>query len=133
MTLHAHPQQLQILMCDFDRGGFRPPEMVKMRPVVVVSPKRYNATTCLVVPLSSVEPVPMLPFHHRMDDASMPRGLQGKPTWAKANMVAHVALDRLDRPHYRSSADGRRRWEIAFCSAADWEAIRRCLRAAMGL
>ena len=40
-------------MCDF-RTGFKPPEMVKMRPVVVVSGKRTGVGT--VVPLSATAP-----------------------------------------------------------------------------
>jgi uncharacterized protein YifN (PemK superfamily) len=28
-----------ILLCDYSRGGFQPPEMVKKRPAVVISPR----------------------------------------------------------------------------------------------
>ncbi len=42
-----------IVLCDFDMGGFRPPEMVKRRPAVVLVgrlPNRSNLAT--IVPLS---------------------------------------------------------------------------------
>lgn len=119
-------------MCDFG-SGFREPEMVKKRPVVVVSPKRRNSTTCIVVPLSTVEPLVIEPFHHRMDPASLPRSLRMEPTWVKGDMLTHVALDRLDRARYRSSVTGARCFETTECTPVDWEAIQRCLRAALGL
>ena len=37
MTLAYHPRAGQILICKFD--GFRVPEMVKVRPVMVFSPR----------------------------------------------------------------------------------------------
>ncbi|WP_198669160.1 type II toxin-antitoxin system PemK/MazF family toxin [Elioraea thermophila] len=50
-----------ILLCD-DDTGFRPPEMVKRRPVVVVSPRLpHRDGLATVVPLSTTaprEPVP---------------------------------------------------------------------------
>jgi len=52
-------------MCDFT--GFKPPEMVKKRPVVILSP-RYRRRTglCIVVPFSTVEPELIEPHHHRI-------------------------------------------------------------------
>lgn len=44
-----------VLICDFTTG-FQAPEMVKKRPVVVVSPRRRIGQVCTVVPLSSVAP-----------------------------------------------------------------------------
>jgi uncharacterized protein YifN (PemK superfamily) len=32
-----YPKKRMILMCDFDRGGFTPPEMVKRHPVFLLS------------------------------------------------------------------------------------------------
>jgi len=28
-----------VLLCDYNRGGFQPPQMVKLRPAVVISPR----------------------------------------------------------------------------------------------
>jgi mRNA interferase MazF len=44
----------QILICDFS-SGFVEPEMVKVRPVVVISPKPRKSihSLCTVVPLST--------------------------------------------------------------------------------
>ena len=45
--LPFQPKPGMLLMCDFDTG-FRPPEMVKVRPVVVISPgrKRILIVSC---------------------------------------------------------------------------------------
>ena len=47
-------------------------------------------------------------------------------------MIAHVALRRLDRVHYRSSVDGHRVYESTLVCAADWLAIQNCVRYALG-
>ena len=133
MPLLHHPNQREVLMCDFGSGGFREPEMVKKRPVVVLSHRRYNATTCLVAPLSTVEPRVLLPFHHRIDPASLPRSLRAHVSWLKGDMLTHVALVRLDRVMYRSSVDRIRQYETTFVTLDDWAAIQSCIRASLGL
>jgi uncharacterized protein YifN (PemK superfamily) len=46
-----------ILLCDDARGGFRPPEMVKRRPAIVISPRLpHRNGLCTVVPVSSDRP-----------------------------------------------------------------------------
>lgn len=91
-----HPKKRMILTCDFDRGGFLPPEMVKRRRVVVL---RVFANTALVVPLSATEPIRMEPYHATLDPAGY--GSITLRVWAKADMLAHVSLDRLDRVNVR--------------------------------
>jgi uncharacterized protein YifN (PemK superfamily) len=85
-----------ILMCDFDRGGFMAPEMIKRRRVVVL---RVFDRIALVVPLSATEPVPFRRFHAAIE----PAGYQAitVPVWAKADTLAHVSLERLDRVNVR--------------------------------
>ena len=85
-----------ILMCDFDRGGFLAPEMVKRRRVVVL---RVFGRIALCVPLSATEPVPLRSFHAPI----APGGYHAitVPVWAKADTLAHVSLERLDRVNIR--------------------------------
>ena len=97
--LPFQPKPGMLLMCDFDTG-FKPPEMVKVRPVVVISPgrKRSRARLCTVVPLSSAAPRPVEPFHYRIRRQSLPRTLRRRrETWAKCDMLYTVSVDRLDR------------------------------------
>jgi len=52
MSLLYHPKQGAIVICDFK--GFVPPEMVKRRPAVIVSPRmRKREGLCTIVPLST--------------------------------------------------------------------------------
>lgn len=87
-----------ILLCDFNRGGFKPPEMVKRRPCVVlvgVLPGRNNLHT--VVPLSGTESPANRKYHCRIELADpLPEPYAETVWWAKADMTATVGLDRLD-------------------------------------
>ncbi|MFH1919833.1 MAG: type II toxin-antitoxin system PemK/MazF family toxin [Planctomycetota bacterium] len=93
MPITFHPKLGTVLMCDY--SGFRAPEMVKKRPVVVVSRKHRELAT--VVPLSGTEPVPLEKCHHEMRDASLPPPFRGKAMWAKCDLITTVAFHRLDR------------------------------------
>jgi uncharacterized protein YifN (PemK superfamily) len=94
MSITFHPQHGQLLYCDF--SGFKVPEMVKSRPVVVLS--RKHKQLCTVVPLSGTEPVPQEACHHPMLPGSLPEYLDRKGQWwAKCDCVTTVAFSRLDR------------------------------------
>lgn len=50
------PKQSHVLKCDFK--GFVAPEMIKVRPVVIISPSsRHGVRLCTVVPLSTTPPM----------------------------------------------------------------------------
>lgn len=130
MPINFRPQRGTILICDFNTG-FQPPEMVKERPVVVVSPRRRTGPgLCTVVPLSSTEPKPLEPYHHLLSTGAYPpaRG----PVWAKCDMMATVSCARLDRVKIRTPY-GKREYAVFFMPPDDLEAIDACLRIALGL
>jgi uncharacterized protein YifN (PemK superfamily) len=84
-------------MCDFTTG-FKPPEMVKRRHVVVVSPRyRRHTGLCLVVPFSTVAPRDVEPHHLEILPGTYDFLDPTKSTWAKADMLTCVCFDRLDR------------------------------------
>ena len=115
-------------MCDFNTG-FKPPEMVKYRPVVVVSPHPGRMTgLCTIVPLSTTRPIPREPVHHRMDPVSLPGRLAQNETWAKCDMLYTVSLARLSRATKRGQAVATFR-----VLDADMDAIRDCVRIGLGL
>lgn len=97
LPLNFHPRPGALLMCDF--SGFQVPEMIKVRPVVVISPRRRRRSSglCTVVPLSTKAPNPVEPFHHRMDPRSVPVELGPEQSWAKCDMLYTVSLKRLSR------------------------------------
>ena len=90
MGLKFHPNRGAILICDYS-SGFRPPEMVKARPVVIISPRhRRRPGLCTVVPLSSSEPEPIEPYHHELSVGAYP--LAKGRMWAKCDMLATVSF-----------------------------------------
>ena len=71
-------------MCDFTTG-FKFPEMVKERPVVVISEQlKDDLPVCRVIPLSTTRPPEVRAYHHKMEKASLPSSLeQEDEVWAK--------------------------------------------------
>jgi uncharacterized protein YifN (PemK superfamily) len=94
-------------MCDY-RTGFRPPEMVKRRPIVVIAPKprRARRGPYLVVPLSTTTPRVVEAFHVRIPAGRYWFLSPSLDVWAKCDLIAAVAPFRLDPLHQvgRSSA-----------------------------
>ena len=128
MPLNFQPDPGTLWMCDFDTG-FMPPEMVKYRPVVVISPQPgWMSGLCTIVPLSTTPPIPVKPFHHLMDERSLPPGkLRQNEAWAKCDMLNTVSVDRLSR------ATSRRQRLTFRVLEADLDAIRECVKIALGL
>ena len=54
MTLNYQPKIKSVVMCDF--AGLNPPEMVKVRPVVVLTKHRHNSQLVTIIPLSTTPP-----------------------------------------------------------------------------
>lgn len=121
-----------ILMCDFSTG-FREPEMVKVRPVIVLSPQRHNRETCVVVPLSTTQPDPIQGFHHKLESASLPERLRGATSWVKGDMITTVANWRLDRVRAGRSREGVRTYVAHKVTNVDWAAVQHAIAIALGL
>jgi len=97
MTIDFHPRAGMVLICDYNTG-FVPPEMVKIRRVVIVSEDDHNKYgLCTVVPLSTTPPIPEQRFHVRFEPRQYPFLHQESPTWAKCNMINTISTKRLDR------------------------------------
>lgn len=133
MALYFYPNPGMLLMCDFGTG-FRVPEMVKKRLVVVLSPRlRRTSGLCTVVPLSTTFPNPVERFHHRMSEQSLPGKFATRITWAKCDMVTTVSLERLDRVLIGRNAVGKRTYVAQRVTGEDLAAIRQCVRFTLGL
>lgn len=115
MALTFQPKVGTVLMCDF--GGFVEPEMVKKRPVVVIARNRSNSNLVTVVPLSCTPPTQMESHHYQLPRNPVPAH-KGKTCWAKCDMLATVAIARMDRL--------KKGWERVTpeVSVADLDAIR---------
>jgi mRNA interferase MazF len=76
MPIQEHPLCGTILVCDF--SGLKEPEMVKRRPVIVVSPKiTARPGLCTVVALSTVQPAKIMPYHVQLSLSLPPPGARG--------------------------------------------------------
>ena len=97
MAIQFHPRPATVLICNFETG-FVPPEMVKPRRVIVISPKKFNNLgTCMVVPVSKTPPNEAPPLHIQFPAGKYHFFHRDFPCWAKCNMVYSVSLQRLDR------------------------------------
>ena len=134
MTITFAPDRGSILICDFDRATV-PPEMAKVRRVVVVSPTTRNHRhgigpgLALVVPFSATAPHTIEPC-----DVSIPAGAYRSLTmlvWAKCGAVTLVSHDRLDRVRiYRS---GKPAFIVERLTGTDLMRVEAGLRYALGL
>jgi mRNA interferase MazF len=119
MPINFSPDPGQILMCDFTTGFMRP-EMQKIRHCVAVSPKAHTGS-CLIVPLSTLQPVPIKDCHYLIPRHVYPCIECGADVWAKADMLTHAAFARLDRPKENGLFSSR------FLMAKDLQSILKCL------
>jgi uncharacterized protein YifN (PemK superfamily) len=125
MPITFHPRPGTVLICDFSTG-FQPPEMVKRRHVVVVSPRRrHHSGLCLVVPFSTVAPEPLEAFHHLIPVGAYPFFHPRKDVWAKGDMLTCVAFRRLDRVLLNG------RYVAPSLRLGDFAAIQRAILAAL--
>jgi len=125
MSLLFQPKAQSVVMCDF--AGFVVPEMVKIRPVVVLARNHQNHKLVTIVPLSTTKPKTISACHHSLSANPLP----DKPhtqCWAKCDMVYTVSINRLDR--YRLSVG---RFVIPTVSSTDFEAIKAGVAAALNL
>ena len=134
MPIKEHPLMGTIVMCDFN-SGFREPEMVKRRPVVVISPKIGGRPgLCTVVALSQTPPAPVMPYHCQIDiDPALPAPLSSKGVWVKGDMVNAVGLYRLDLIRLEKDFRGKRQYRYDALSADHLKKIRECVLKALGM
>jgi uncharacterized protein YifN (PemK superfamily) len=133
MAIKYHPEPGAILVCDF--AGFKEPEMVKRRPVIVVSPRfRRRDNLCTIVPLSTTRPRTICDFHYQLTfDEPLPPPYSESKVWVKADMVCAVSFDRLSLPFSGKDASGKRIYDERFIDEADLKQIRTCILHSLGL
>ncbi len=135
MALQHHPQTGLIVICDYSIGGFVKPEMVKRRPVVIVSPRlRRSEGLCTVVPLSTVTPDPVMQFHYELTlDPPLPPPYESPTMWVKGDMITSVALRRLFMPFKGKDGSGKRKYFIKILQGEEFNKIQECVLCALGL
>lgn len=126
MAIAFHPKAGAVLVCDF--RGYVKPEIIKTRPVVVISPNHLRRPGLVsVVPLSTTAPLDVEPYHYLLHGSPVP-GSGAEAVWAKCDLVATVSLERLDRKKV-----GRGKYVVGHVAMEHVRAMRRCVAISLGL
>ncbi len=133
MTVVSHPQPGTIVRVDLSEG-FKPPEMVKRRPAVVLSPPVPGRDLmCAIVPLSTSEPRRKLAHHMELTfDPALPAPYDSPRMWLKGDIVLTVGFHRL-RLLFSRWDGGQRVYDVRVLDPGAMEAVRSCVRAGLGL
>jgi mRNA interferase MazF len=124
-----------ILLCDYSRGGFQAPEMIKRRPVIVISPRLpHREGLCTVVPISSVRSTHDLQYVVKLEfQPPLPEPFSERVGWAKCDMLATVSFNRLDLFRTERDQYGKRKYFQAKISAEDLTRVRNGVLFALGM
>jgi len=124
-----------ILLCDYDRGGFQPPEMIKRRPAIIISPRLpFRDGLCTVVPISSDEGAHETDYAVRLEfRPPLPPPFSYEVAWAKCDMLATVGFARLDLFRTQRDQDGKRKYLHPKLSALDLDRVKKGILCALGM
>jgi uncharacterized protein YifN (PemK superfamily) len=130
---YAVPQRT-LLLCDYGLGGFREPEMVKRRPVLVVSPRLpHRDNLCAVVPISSTAPRHDVRYAVRLEfDDPLPAPFDAPVGWVKCDMLATVSFERLDLFRTGRDHEGKRQYLNRRLSEEDFKRVKLGILAGLG-
>lgn len=128
MPIRMHPAKGSIVLCDFSRG-FVAPEMIKPRPVVIVSvPMKHRPGLCTVVPLSTTPPVPIMPFHAKIDLIhALPPKMKSTDLWVKGDMIYSVSFGRLNLIRTGKDRYGNRQYYYHTLTPAQIKQVQVCV------
>jgi mRNA interferase MazF len=127
MPIPFFPRMGQVLIGNF--SDLSEPEMTKIRPVIIVSPRLpYRSELVAVVPISLTAPRHELPFCHRLSRNYHPMEADDLPCWAKADMVMTISTRRLE-----GFKVGKRKWEFPNLTNEDLTSVRQAVMCGLGL
>ncbi|MBN4046604.1 type II toxin-antitoxin system PemK/MazF family toxin [bacterium AH-315-P15] len=134
MPISEHPKAGTVLLCDFN-NGFKVPEMTKIRPVVVLSPKIVaRPFLCTIVSLSTDTPDPVMQYHRQIDiRPKLPDRYDSDGVWVKGDMIYAVGFHRLDFIRCGKDRSGKRLYHYDPVSDQNLKIIRQCVLRGMGL
>lgn len=135
MALKYPPKRAQVILCDFSKGGFKPPEMVKRRPCVILADRLpHRDGLANVVPLSGTPPP-----HSTCDyqcqitfEEYLPAPFDGNlDWWVKADMITTVSYDRLDLFRTGRDQSNKRKYYAAKLTKEQFEAVQETVQRAL--
>lgn len=135
MAIEYPVPQGTIVRCDYTRGGFQPPEMVKARPAIVISPRLpHRDGLCTVVPISGSSSGRDLAYEIRLEFVPpLPDPYPYEVAWAKCDMLATVGFKRLDMFRTARDQTGRRKYLKPRLSDEDFVRVQQGVLFALGL
>lgn len=133
MALNFHPTPGTIVICDFI--GLKAPEMLKKRPVVILSPKfKGRNGLASIVPLSTTAPTAVAAYHYQLTVApTLPPPYDSPQMWVKGDMVYTLSTDRMSLPFLGKDGSGKRQYIQRQVDAADFAEIQRCVLNGLGM
>ncbi|MBX3487219.1 MAG: type II toxin-antitoxin system PemK/MazF family toxin [Candidatus Paracaedibacteraceae bacterium] len=134
MGIREHPKKGTVIMCDFD-SGFKQPEMVKRRPVIVISPQiKTRAGLCTVVALSTTKPDPIMPYHSEiiLPPNKFPEKINNT-VWVKGDMINTVGFHRLDLIRLGKDYTGKRTYCYHVLDDKTMRIVQKCVLNGLGL
>lgn len=133
MNVNRHPVPGTIVRVDLS-DGFRPPEMGKRRPAIVISPPITGRNfMCAIVPLSTTSPKPVLKHHLQLVlDPPLPDPYSSPVMWVKGDIVLTVAFHRLRLLHSGKAA-GKRKYDVRVLEPQVFAAVKAYVREGLGL
>ncbi|WAW01199.1 type II toxin-antitoxin system PemK/MazF family toxin [Oxalobacter formigenes] len=128
MAIKFSPGRGMIVICDFSHN--EAPEMIKRRPVIIMSD--ISMGLCTVVPLSTTAPTPKGSHHYKiLDFDTLPAPYDSLTHWVKADMLYTVSYKRLSLPFNGKDASGKRDYIIKRVSDEDMKNIEKCILSAL--
>jgi uncharacterized protein YifN (PemK superfamily) len=133
LTVVSHPLPGTIVRIDLS-DGFRPPEIGKRRPAIVLSPPiPGRSLMCTIVPLSTSAPSIILPHHLKIFfSPTLPKPYSEPMMWLKGDIVLTVAFHRL-RLLFSEWESGKRVYDVRVLDKATFEQVKQCVRHGLGL
>lgn len=133
MTVIIHPQAGTVVRVDLSEG-FRPPEMIKRRPAIVLSPQLVGRNQlCTIVPLSTTPPNHVRDYHCEITfNPPLPRPYDNPIMWVKADIVLTVAFHRL-RLLSAGKVNGQRQYDVRVLDQATLDQVKQCVKHGLGL
>jgi uncharacterized protein YifN (PemK superfamily) len=128
-----YPRNAEVVQCDF--SGFKAPEMVKTRPVIVIGPRlRHRGDLATIVPLSTSPKTNPEAWQVKVTlIQKLPAPFDITEAWAICDMVCSISTDRLDRfkPH-RPRYGARGKWVTSSISKDDLQLVRQGVASSLG-
>ena len=131
MTIRFNPSPGDVLICDFS-AGFKAPEMVKRRPVVIIAPRhRYGPGLVTVTPLSTTPPRPDQIWTAKLY-LPLPPPYGSPVCWVKGDMLYTVSFDRLMPFRIGKNEDGKRIYQPVSLTPEQFATVQRCVLNGLG-